>query len=151
MFEEGQHTQYPDKGFPIAISASNHKKRIIAFGGSTTGGAFQNDNLDEFYPAFIEVGLRKSTTPFEVLNQGVGGWTTWHIEQYIEQKNSLLKPDVITLYVGHNDILTSVPMPYKELYPLWQRQSSSTFAKQLSSLRLYQAFKYILVSLARCQ
>ena len=82
-----------------------------------------------------------------MLNQGVGGWTTWHIEQYIDQKQALLNPDVITLYVGHNDILTSVPMPYKEFVSLWQRQSSSTLAKQLSSLRLYQAFKYILVSL----
>ena len=147
LFEEGKHTQYPDKGFPVQISASNHKKRVIAFGGSTTGGAFQNDNLDEFYPALIDINLRSTRTPFEVLNQGVGGWTTWHIEQYIQQKQQLLNPDVITLYVGHNDILTSVPMPYKELYPLWQRQSSSTVAKQLSSLRLYQAFKYILVSI----
>ena len=147
LFEEGKHTQYPDKGFPVEISTSNHKTRVIAFGGSTTGGAFQNDNLDEFYPALIDVNLRKNRTPFEVLNQGVGGWTTWHIEQYIQQKQQLLKPDVITLYVGHNDILTSVPMPYKELYPLWQRQSSSKLAKQLSSLRLYQAFKYILVSI----
>ena len=147
LFEEGKHTQYPDKGFPVAISQSNHKTRIISFGGSTTGGAFQNDNLDEFYPALIDANLRNSSQPYEVLNQGVGGWTTWHIEQYIKQKSSALNPDVITLYVGHNDILTSVPMPYKELYPIWQQQSASSAAKTLSSLRLYQAFKYILVSL----
>ncbi len=147
LFEKGQHTQYPDKGFPVAITAGNHKKRIVSFGGSTTGGAFQNDNLDEFYPALMERKLRNPQQPFEVLNQGVGGWTTWHIEAYAQQKASQLKPDIITLYVGHNDILTSVPLPYKELYPLWQRQSSSQWSQTLSSIRLYQATKYLLVSL----
>ena len=147
LFEEGKHTQYPDKGFPVAITSQNHKMRIISFGGSTTGGAFQNDNLDEFYPALIERALQNSPQAFEVLNQGVGGWTTWHIEAYAEQKSSVLNPDVLTLYVGHNDILTSVPLPYKELYPLWQKQSSSTWSQQLSSIRLYQALKYFLVSM----
>lgn len=147
LFEEGKHTQYPDKGFPVALTSTNHKKRVISFGGSTTGGAFQNDNLDEFYPALIERALRNSSQPFEVLNQGVGGWTTWHIEAYTQQKSDVLKPDVITLYVGHNDILTSVPLPYKELYPLWQQQSASSWSQQLSKIRLYQALKYLLVSL----
>ncbi len=151
LFEEGKHTQYPDKGYPVSIQAQNHKQRIVSFGGSTTGGAFQNDNLDEFYPALIERVLRNPKQPFEVLNQGVGGWTTWHIEAYIKQKSTVLNPDIITLYVGHNDILTSVPMPYKELYPLWQKQKGSAVSQTLSSLRLYQALKYSLVSLKGAQ
>ncbi len=151
LFEEGKHTQYPDKGYPVAIQAQNHKQRVVSFGGSTTGGAFQNDNLDEFYPAILEKYLNDPKRPVEVLNQGVGGWTTWHIEAYIEQKSAVLNPDIITLYVGHNDILTSVPMPYKELYPLWQKQKGSTVSKTLSSLRLYQALKYSLVSFKGAQ
>lgn len=150
LFEEGKHTKYPDKGFPVAIPQSDKKLRVVSFGGSTTGGAFQNDDLQEFYPALITKNidsplLRNQIT---VLNQGVGGWTTWHIAKYFHEKKEELAPDLITLYVGHNDILTSIPIPYKELYPLWQQnRSNKEIGSWLQQFRLYQALRYTIVSL----
>ena len=158
LFDEGQHTTYPDKGFPIQIQSSENRTRIIAFGGSTTGGAFQNDNLNEFYPALLQQELQNATaidgsknSPL-VLNQGVGGWTTWHIARYFEQKQESLQADIITLYVGHNDILTAIPMTYKELYPIWMANKGNKETSQwLSQFRLYHGLRYLLVSLKKSE
>ena len=145
LFEEGEHREYPDKGFPAPIENTNTKKRVIAFGGSTTGGAFQNDNLDEFYPARLQDSLGRD---YQVLNQGVGGWTTWHIRYYIKAKQEKLSPDIVLLYVGHNDILTAIPLPYKQLYQAWKKSTSNKkIGDALGQFRLYHAFRHILLSL----
>ena len=47
--------------------------RIVAMGGSSTGGAWQNDKLDQFWPAELE---RSVGGAVQVVNLGVGGWTT---------------------------------------------------------------------------
>ena len=82
-----------------------------------------------------------------VLNQGVGGWTTWHIRQYLERNLEKLAPDVLTLYVGHNDLLTPVPAPYSQLYAAWQRPSAARrLTDALGQSALFQGFRYLLVS-----
>ena len=145
LFEEGKHREYPDKGFPAPIDSENKQTRVIAFGGSTTGGAFQNDDLNEFYPARLQGYLG---TDYQVLNQGVGGWTTWHIRYYIQAKLEKLSPDIVLLYVGHNDILTAIPLPYKQLYQAWKlNQNKKAIGDELSQFRLYHAFRHTLLSL----
>ena len=146
LLEAGEHTQYPDKGFPVAFPTPGGAARIVAMGGSTTGGAYQNDDLSEFYPARLAERLPGR---FEVLNQGVGGWTTWHIRQYLGDQLDALRPDVLTLYVGHNDALTRTPLPYKELHAAWKRGSGAGRAGAvLGQLRLYQGLRFFLLSLA---
>ncbi|MFT5683979.1 MAG: lysophospholipase L1-like esterase [Myxococcota bacterium] len=144
LIEEGAHTDYPDKGFPVAIPGADARTRIVAMGGSTTGGAYQNDNLSEFYPARLSERLGDR---FMVANQGVGGWTTWHIRHYLADHLDALAPDVLTLYVGHNDALTPVPMPYSQLYSAWKMGGARSTSSALSRVRLYQAFRFFLVSL----
>lgn len=145
LLEEAEHTDYPDKGFPVRPPPRARDVRVVAFGGSTTGGAFQNDNLREFYPALVEQRLAGSA---EVLNQGVGGWTTFHIRRYVEQNLAALSPDVITLYVGHNDLLTPAPLPYEALYAAWQRGGAlRSVSDGLGRFRLYQGLRYLLVSM----
>lgn len=145
LFEEGAHREYPDKGFPAPIEQENKQTRVIAFGGSTTGGAFQNDDLNEFYPARLQDYLG---TDYQVLNQGVGGWTTWHIRYYIQAKIEKLAPDVVLLYVGHNDILTAIPLPYKQLYQAWKlNQNKKAIGDSLAQFRLYHAFRHTMLSL----
>ena len=145
LMEEGKHRAYPDEGYPTFF---NDKKtsayRLVALGGSTTGGAYQNDDLNEFYPAKLQ---QKLNAQWEVINQGVGGWTTWHIERYLEKKMTDLNPDVMTLYIGHNDLLTSVPIPYKQLYRAWQSGSfSKGFGSKLGEFRLYHFLRHFVVS-----
>jgi lysophospholipase L1-like esterase len=145
LMDGGQHRDYPDRGYPTAYAARGDRQRLVAMGGSTTGGAFQSDDLDDFYPALLEGRLDGS---FEVVNQGVGGWTTFHIRRYLDDHIEALDPDVLTLYVGHNDLLTPVPVPLADLYAA--RASSPRFramSEQLRSVLLYQGFRYLLTSL----
>ena len=77
----------------------------------------------------------------------MGGWTIWHIRQYLERNLEKLAPDVLTLYVGHNDLLTPVPAPYSQLYAAWQRPSAARrLTDTLGQSALFQGFRYLLVS-----
>ena len=149
LLETGTHTSYPSKGYPVAFSAQKQKKRIISFGGSTTGGAFQNDNINDFYPSKLESLLDDK---WEVLNQGVGGWTSWHIKEYIQRQKDNLNPDIVTLYIGHNDLLTFTPLPYKDLYKAWKSNpSAKSMSTFLGAFRMYHAMRHFLVSLRPVQ
>lgn len=142
--QEGTPSQYPSSGNPVAVAPEDGRPRLVAMGGSTTGGAFQNDDLSQFYPARLDELLGGRV---QVLNQGVGGWTTWHIRRYLERNLAALHPDVLTLYVGHNDVLTPVPAPYSQLYAAWSRPSALRDALSvLERLRLFQGFRYLVVS-----
>ena len=145
LLSAAQPTSYPDRGYPVQIQPADGRPRIVVMGGSTTGGAWQNDDLDEFYPARLAELLGPDQ---QVLNQGVGGWTTWHIQRYLQARLPDLAPDVLVLYVGHNDLLTPVPLPYHLLHQRWSRggvaAGSSGF---LNRFRLYQGLRYLLASL----
>ncbi len=140
------HTDYPDHGYPVMIAPPDGRPRLVVMGGSTTGGAWQNDDLDEFYPARLEAYLGGS---HQVLNQGVGGWTTWHIRHYLEQGAlDPVDPDLLVLYVGHNDLLTAAPRPYDQLYARWVEGGALTAGSGLlNRLRLYQGLRYTLTAL----
>lgn len=143
QLEAGEHPDYPIEGFPVAFPAPSQTPRIAAMGGSSTGGAYQNDDLGDFYPARLQERLGSRA---EVLNQGVGGWTTFHIRAYLERTIDALDPDVLTLYVGHNDLLTRSRMPYKDLFARWQEGRLSD-AVPLGSVRSYQGLRYLVQSL----
>ncbi len=140
------HTDYPDHGYPVMIAPPDGRLRLVVMGGSTTGGAWQNDDLDEFYPARLSAYLGGS---HQVLNQGVGGWTTWHIRHYLEQGAiDPLAPELLVLYVGHNDLLTSAPQPYTQLYGRWARGGAlAASSGWLNRIRLYQGLRYTLTAL----
>ncbi|MEC8425066.1 MAG: SGNH/GDSL hydrolase family protein, partial [Myxococcota bacterium] len=145
LMDDGQHREYPDRGYPTAYGAPGELPRVVAMGGSTTGGAFQNDDLAEFYPALLASRLQGRV---DVVNQGVGGWTTFHVRRYLTDHIEDLAPDVLTLYVGHNDLLTPVPMPLADLYAA--RAASPRFraiSGRLRSVLLYQGLRYLLTSL----
>ncbi|MEC7984075.1 MAG: GDSL-type esterase/lipase family protein, partial [Myxococcota bacterium] len=149
LMEKGEHTKYPDKGYPVSFSNIKDRKRIVAFGGSTTGGAFQNDDIKQFYPAKLEQNLGKQ---WQVINQGVGGWTTWHIREYIQKKAADLSPDIATFYIGHNDLLTFTPLPYEQLYNAWKRNpNAKSLSHFLGDFRLYHALRHTLISLRPAQ
>ena len=144
--DQAEHTTYPDRGYPVAIAAADGRPRLVAMGGSTTGGAWQNDDLDEFYPARLAAYIGPS---LQVLNQGVGGWTTWHIRHYLAQGAfERLQPDILVLYVGHNDLLTPAPVPYAQLYARWLEGGALAASSSiLNRSRLYQGLRYAVVGL----
>ena len=143
-FDAGQYTDYPTECFPSRPELQDGRFRIVSMGGSSTAGAWQNDDIREFYPARLQEMLGSRA---HVINQGVGGWTTFQIHQYLVDSMQTLEPDVLTFYIGHNDILTSVPLPYSELYKAWQGGSQKKLSEGLSGIRLYQGLRYLLTSM----
>ena len=137
--DRGEHTIYPSEGYPVEFQSTN-KQRVVCLGSSATGGAFQNDDLDDFYPARLSEVLGDE---FDVINQGVGGWTTFHMAQYFATKAAELSPDIVTVYAGHNDLLTKSTAPYRDLYKAWQSDSEPKGPSVLDSVLLYQGLRFI--------
>ena len=128
---------YPAKGFPVALPPKRASKRVVCLGASSTGGAFQNDSLDEFYPARL---AQFQTSNTEVVNQGVGGWTSFHIRQFLDGYADNIEGDVWTIYLGVNENLPT-PMPFADLYDAWKDDSLSEGIATLDKIRLYQALR----------
>lgn len=143
--EVQQHSQYPSNGWPVAFPPPDERVRIVVMGGSTTGGAWHNDNLNEFYPARLGELLGPD---FLVMNQGVGGWTTWHMRTYLAGGQlERLSPGVLIMYIGHNDALTTASQPYHVLYERWKRGTLHRAGSEwLNRFRLYQGSRYLLES-----
>ncbi|MCP4804279.1 MAG: hypothetical protein GY913_23290 [Proteobacteria bacterium] len=138
--EVRQYSTYPMSGFPIEPPARTRDVRIVAFGGSSTGGAFTNDDLDGFYPAILDRRLPRA----QVVNQGVGGWTTLHIRRYVELGLETVDPDVAFFYTGHNDAVTESPVPYSTVFSQLDNGPLTWISVGLSDLRMYQGFRFAL-------
>jgi lysophospholipase L1-like esterase len=148
LLEIRRYRAYPDEGFPARPPEPDpSRRRIVALGGSSTGGAFQMDDLDQFWPRRLEEGL--GGTNWQVVNQGVGGWNTLHVRLYVESQIERLDPDLLVLYVGHNDILSPAPVPYRDLYAQWRAPSAALtqISDVLNSFRLYGGLKHALFAL----
>ena len=149
-FEALEHTRawsaYPFRDYPVEPTPRRTGAvRLVALGGSSTGGAWQNDDLDQFWPAELE---RRHGRSVQAVNQGVGGWTTLHIRRFLETRLDDVDPDVVVLYVGHNDILTESVRPYGALYAAWQQGNdlSVSLSGALSDVPLYQLARFGLQS-----
>lgn len=140
---------YPDQDYPVRPTPRRaDATRLVALGGSSTGGAWQNDDLDEFWPAEVERSLGGTV---QAVNQGVGGWTSLHIRRYLETRMDLVDPDVVVLYIGHNDILTESPRPYRQLHAAWRAGGgwSMGVSKLLAGVPAYQAARFWVQALVR--
>ncbi len=146
-----EHTDYPMERFPVAFEREGGAGglRIVCLGGSSTGGAYQMDDLEQFYPAVLgrvfdelapDAGVR-------VINQGVGGWNSFHCLLYLREFIDDLDPDLITLYLGNNDIKTKGPWTYREYWENYRSRSASVSALQgfLNRSRMYVGFKSVLL------
>lgn len=151
LLEIQQHKSYPSDSFPVRPPDPDpNKRRIVALGGSSTGGAYQMDDLDQFWPNRLGETLQvRGRGDWEVVNQGVGGWNTLHVRLYVESQIQRLDADLFVVYVGHNDILTRSPAPYRDLYARYQRGGGAAAAvsARLSELRLYNGLRFMLLGL----
>ena len=78
--------------------------RIVAMGGSTTAGMYENELT---YPRLLERMLNQSSTgkrKTEVINAGVWGYTSCQVMKRYKKDIVDLKPDLILLMSGWNDI-----------------------------------------------
>lgn len=121
VFEAGEFQVYPTAAFPVKFTEKGERPRIVAMGGSSTGGAYQMDDLSQFYPALLETRLDGR---YEVLNQGVGGWTSYHIRRYLQGYMERLQPDILTLYISNNDAAKHLPADIESIYERLDVRSS---------------------------
>jgi len=135
-----QFSDYPVQDYPVRPPARTAPVRLIALGSSSTAGAFQNDDISEFWPADLDTLLGPGV---QVVNQGVGGWTSLHVRRYVETQAALLDADIFVIYLGHNDLLSESPRPYRELYRAWRsgHSGATRISTALSSVRLYQLLR----------
>ncbi len=142
-----EHPDYPLAYYPVAPGPRQAAHRIVALGGSSTGGAFVNDDLSTFYPALLDARLGAEV---EVINQGVGGWTTLHIRRYLASRLDDLDPDVVVLYVAHNDIYTPSRRPYAEIFERYLKAEGISWkiSRALQHSRVYLGMRFSLQALA---
>lgn len=78
--------------------------RIIVQGSSSTEGVNIKKNED-VWSFVLERKLNRSSIPyeFEVINAGIGGTTSFGMLKNFSKELLQLKPDMLILYVGHND------------------------------------------------
>jgi lysophospholipase L1-like esterase len=151
LLEIRQYKSYPSDGFPVRPPDRDlQRQRIVALGSSSTGGAYQMDDIALFWPRKLEEQLAAAGRgAWEVVNQGVGGWNSLHVRLYAESQIDRLDPDVFVVYLGHNDILTRSPAPYRELYARYRAGSSRVAAVSaaLGQSRLYTGLRFSLLAL----
>jgi lysophospholipase L1-like esterase len=153
LLEIRRYRAYPADSFPAQPPAPDpSRQRIVALGGSSTGGAYQMDNLDLFWPRKLDA--RVAGRGWEVVNQGVGGWNTLHVRLYVESQLERLQPDLLALYVGHNDVMTHLPVPYRQLLAQYEATRGGGAAQafgQATALfgrsRLYMGLTYAILAL----
>ena len=133
------HTLYPGKGFPIQVPPKQGSTRIVCLGASSTGGAFQNDSLDEFYPAHLATMAPHGV---EVVNQGVGGWTSFHIRKFLDGHADSLNGEVWTLFLGVNEKMPT-RMSFADLYDAWLSGGLGQQFSALDNIRLFQGLRLL--------
>ena len=141
--EARQHTDWPEAGFPVQAPPKASPLRVVALGGSSTAGAYQNRRLDEFYPARMAELLGPSV---EVVNQGVGGWNTLHLARFAQTQLETLEPDVVTVYTGVNEMV-EVPVSYRDLHAAWRAGDLQPGPALLDELRLFHGFRLVVRAL----
>ncbi len=135
-------SKYPIGGYPVEPAPRSAPIRIVALGSSSTGGAWQNDDLSEFWPHDLGALLGPGV---QVVNQGVGGWTSLHIRRYMETRGDLVDADIAVIYQGNNDSFTKSTRPYSELYRYWkQRGAGGDPLGAIAQLRLVQLARAVL-------
>ncbi len=147
LLEKPRYRSYPSDGFPVRPPARiPGRGRIVALGGSSTGGAFQMDDIDLFWPKALEERLQGA---WQVVNQGVGGWNTLHIRLYLESQIQRLDPDIVVLYAGNNDSSVA-PVTMRQAYARYRAVDSRVVALSdfFHRARLYVGLKFAVQAVA---
>ncbi|MEM7476049.1 MAG: SGNH/GDSL hydrolase family protein [Planctomycetota bacterium] len=94
------------RGSEIQAVASENTTRLAVLGGSSVFGYLVGDNLDSCSILEDELNSLESNrdTWFEVINGGIPGFNLTQSRLRFETDVGPLKPDVVLLYLGWNDI-----------------------------------------------
>ena len=146
------------RGKEVAMEKKN-VCRIICLGGSSTYGWPYNNNPNIAYPAVLEQLLNSKCTKkeFEVINAGVGGYTSYQALYYFKKKLYKFKPDLVTICFGANDgnnndeirIFCSDKDYYEKLLTVSQNRALFEISRFLNKSRIYALLEKIIYSSKR--
>jgi lysophospholipase L1-like esterase len=115
------------RGARPSVAKPPHTFRVITQGSSSTEGAFVKRDQDT-WPAALERKLNELRPPYhcEVINAGIGGSTTFGMLLNLKYEMLKYSPDLVILYVGHNDQLYARgPLTEREMFELALRSDAS--------------------------
>lgn len=104
------HNSWGWKGKEFQPNKPPGVKRVVCLGESTTYGG------DKPYAEALEGLLNETNTRAEVLNAGVPGWTSREVLINFRERVLPLKPDLVILYVGRNDLIPQAFNDYRGDY-----------------------------------
>ena len=108
-----RHNSLGFRGDEIARQKPDGVYRIVAVGGSTTYSMGVVLDYTQSYPHQMGEYLRSlGYDQVEVINAGVGGYSSYQSLLNIQFRVLPLQPDLIVLYQGYNDIHTRFIYPY---------------------------------------
>src|SRR5207245_1686418 len=87
--------------------------RIVALGDSCT---FGEGTFEGTYPAQLELRLNSAGGPLrhQVINAGIEGLNSELALRRLESKVIKLRPDIVTVYIGWNDLMKVNPLSQTE-------------------------------------
>ena len=125
------------RGRSLSPLKSNKFFRIFTFGGSSVAGAPFGHWAS--FSRIIEdtlSSIKKENTKIEVINFGVSGFGSLRIKE-LAKESLKYKPDLIILYMGHNE-----QCDYVNLFNLRKRETPKRF-NILKSLNLFKLILYL--------
>jgi GDSL-like lipase/acylhydrolase family protein len=122
------HNSLGYRGPEITVPKPNGTFRIVAIGSSVTYGNLLGD--DETYPAQLQAILRDQYgyQHVEVINAGVGGYSSAEYLTAFQYRILDLQPDMIIVYESTNDVLLRLvdPQYYTATNPMRTWRDAST-------------------------
>jgi lysophospholipase L1-like esterase len=89
--------------------------RVVCAGGSTTWDPWASSN-ETTWPSLLERGLRERGHWVEVWNAGFPGWTSLENLLALSMRDLELRPDVVVLFQGINDLQPAAHVPFDADY-----------------------------------
>lgn len=143
-----RHNSLGFRGPEVREKKGPNSVRIIAIGGSTTYTIKVNDD-NKTYPAQLERTLQSVTgnREIEVINSGIGGYTTW--ESYINLSFRLLylEPDIIVVYHAANDLHARRVKIHKSDNSGYRRQWQLKWNLPLRAIRFSYSLRILALAL----
>jgi len=107
------------RGKPFEPEKPKGLIRIVCMGSSSTYGVYVSS--DDAYPSQLEKLLRQEGIQVEVINAGVPGWVSTENLLYLQLCILPLKPDIVVVYEGRNEVFPQAFNGYKPDYSHYRR------------------------------
>jgi len=140
---------------PLKINSLGHfgpepekektKLRVLCIGASTTANNISDGHIDYSYPSILQEYLGDK---YEVLNCGIGGWTSADILINFQLNLLKLKPDVVVLYHGYNDLQYHLMQNIQTDYSHGRRNLGEVInniknVSRLPKIKIWHSYEYI--------